>query len=284
MATHKAPSDVTIVTHEDRSSFAEFVDKHWLKAAALAVLATAGILFNQYQKNQDAAAVDKSWEDLMASVEEDQRGALIGDPEVLKAATATLKGTLAGPWALYFQATSLREEKRYDEAIAVLAQIKAEYPEHPLAKDTQTYGESVTPLTQIEYLSKVYTSEQKWRKESPAIFLNPEPAAGSPKARLQTDQGDILVVLDAARAPKQVENFIKLAGEGFYDGLLIHRSAYGQMIETGDPTTREVDSDALSWGQTGADDNVEKEDTGLSHFGGVLSAMMIAGTEETSGS
>src|ERR1039458_3227538 len=46
-----------------------------------------------------------------------------------------------------------------------------------------------------------------------------------PKARylatLSTDRGDIDIVLDASRAPRTVNNFVFLTGEGFYDGLVV---------------------------------------------------------------
>lgn len=50
------------------------------------------------------------------------------------------------------------------------------------------------------------------------------------------DYGDITVELDAKTAPITVENFVKLAEEGFYDGLTFHRIIPGFMIQGGDPT------------------------------------------------
>lgn len=284
MADHKAPTEVTVVAHEEKSAFAEFVEANWMKAAVVAIIATAYILFTQFQTQKAAEAVDNSWNKLMASVEEDQTGRLTGDAAELGALASELEGTQAGPWALYYQARSLSSEHRYDEAIVVLGTIKAKYGDHPLCKDTQTYGESVTPLSRVERLSKVYSSAQKWRSETPALFANPEPAPDCPRARIQTDHGDILIALDIARAPKHVENFTKLAEEGFYDGLKVHRSNYGQLMETGDPSTKDESSDPITWGLTGTDENLEMEESGLSHFAGILSANQVLGSTETSGS
>lgn len=49
------------------------------------------------------------------------------------------------------------------------------------------------------------------------------------------DYGTIKVELDARYAPIAVENFIKLAKDGFYDGLTFHRIIDGFMIQGGDP-------------------------------------------------
>lgn len=49
------------------------------------------------------------------------------------------------------------------------------------------------------------------------------------------DYGTITVKLDAKNAPITCENFIKLANEGFYDGLTFHRIIEGFMMQGGDP-------------------------------------------------
>lgn len=49
------------------------------------------------------------------------------------------------------------------------------------------------------------------------------------------DYGTISVELDGGAAPITVENFLKLAGEGFYDGLTFHRIIEGFMMQGGDP-------------------------------------------------
>lgn len=49
------------------------------------------------------------------------------------------------------------------------------------------------------------------------------------------DYGTVTVQLDSDSAPITVENFVKLAEEGFYDGLTLHRIISGFMIQGGDP-------------------------------------------------
>jgi peptidyl-prolyl cis-trans isomerase B (cyclophilin B) len=54
-------------------------------------------------------------------------------------------------------------------------------------------------------------------------------------ALLQTTQGTIGVELFDADAPKTVENFRKLASDGFYDGIIFHRVIRDFMIQGGCP-------------------------------------------------
>ena len=49
------------------------------------------------------------------------------------------------------------------------------------------------------------------------------------------DYGTVNLVLDATEAPITVQNFLDLAGSGFYDGLTFHRIMDGFMIQGGDP-------------------------------------------------
>ncbi|MDO3378206.1 peptidylprolyl isomerase [Geoalkalibacter halelectricus] len=61
------------------------------------------------------------------------------------------------------------------------------------------------------------------------------PAAAEELAVISTDHGEIRIALHADKAPQTVENFIKLAREGFYDGLTFHRVVPGFVVQGGDP-------------------------------------------------
>jgi cyclophilin family peptidyl-prolyl cis-trans isomerase len=55
-------------------------------------------------------------------------------------------------------------------------------------------------------------------------------------ATMQTNHGSIRIELFDEDAPKTVDNFTKLARDGFYDGVIFHRVIPDFMIQGGDPT------------------------------------------------
>jgi cyclophilin family peptidyl-prolyl cis-trans isomerase len=55
-------------------------------------------------------------------------------------------------------------------------------------------------------------------------------------AIIQTNHGPVTVELFPDDAPKTVENFVKLANDGFYDRVIFHRVIPDFMIQGGDPT------------------------------------------------
>ncbi|HEY1597758.1 MAG TPA: peptidylprolyl isomerase [Thermoleophilaceae bacterium] len=56
------------------------------------------------------------------------------------------------------------------------------------------------------------------------------------QATMHTNHGAIEIELHDEDAPKTVENFRKLAADGFYDGVIFHRVIPDFMIQGGDPT------------------------------------------------
>lgn len=69
-------------------------------------------------------------------------------------------------------------------------------------------------------------------------------------AVMQTNKGVIELELFSSDAPKTVENFVKLAKEGFYDGVKFHRVIKGFMLQGGDPLSKD-DSMKDRWGTGG---------------------------------
>ncbi len=67
----------------------------------------------------------------------------------------------------------------------------------------------------------------------PAMQIDP---AKGYRASIETDKGTIDLKLYPEHAPKTVNNFVALARDGFYDGLVFHRVISNFMIQGGDPT------------------------------------------------
>jgi cyclophilin family peptidyl-prolyl cis-trans isomerase len=88
---------------------------------------------------------------------------------------------------------------------------------------------------------------------------------------ISTDFGDMYVVLHD-KTPKHKANFLKLAQEGFYNGLLFHRIIEGFMIQGGDPKSKEAKpGERLGNGDVGYTIPAEF-DPSLFHRKGALSA------------
>ena len=75
-------------------------------------------------------------------------------------------------------------------------------------------------------------AQQQWTSP-PAMQID---VAKNYRVSIETNRGTIELELYPQHAPQTVNNFVFLAGQGFYDGVTFHRVIDDFMIQTGDPT------------------------------------------------
>src|SRR5437870_7376930 len=89
-------------------------------------------------------------------------------------------------------------------------------------------------------------------------------------AVIKTSEGEMVAEFWPEVAPNTVENFKKLARQGFYDGTAFHRIVKGFMIQGGDPLTKDATM-ASRWGTGGPGYQIKAEFNEQSHVRGVVS-------------
>ena len=89
-------------------------------------------------------------------------------------------------------------------------------------------------------------------------------------AVIKTSEGDMVVQFWTDAAPNTVENFKKLARQGFYDGTIFHRIVKQFMIQGGDPNSKDPAKEK-SYGEGGPGYNIKAEFNDHSHDRGVIS-------------
>jgi len=85
------------------------------------------------------------------------------------------------------------------------------------------------------------------------------------------NEGTFLIEFFPEDAPNTVHNFLKLVESGYYDGMVFHRIIPGFMIQTGDPNTKDPDSDRETWGQGGPGYQIKEEFNTIQHDRGIVS-------------
>ncbi len=274
MAKHKSATEVTVVT-EEKSLLQQWVDKHWIKVAGLAVVLAGVVLFNQ-SKNQSAEkAKGDRWNGLLAAE---------GDLDKVKAAAAEIEDANLKTWgtALVAQEALIAEET--EAASDALNQV-ASNSDHFLNSTVFGIKTDDGVVSPAAFAQKNLAAQVEWDAANASKFANPDPAEGSPKVIMHTSEGDIEITLYAAESPKHVENFLKLAGENFYDATLFHRvinNGRMDIVQGGDPNSKE--EDVTKWGQGGPGYTQAGEKNDLIHDIGYLSAAMPTGSQESSGS
>jgi peptidyl-prolyl cis-trans isomerase B (cyclophilin B) len=97
---------------------------------------------------------------------------------------------------------------------------------------------------------------------------------GENVAVMETTAGQIVLRFFPKVAPNTVDNFIKLAKKGFYEGIRFHRIIPGFMIQGGDPNSKS--GDPMTWGSGGPGYNIKDELNDVKHEPGILSMAKTA--------
>jgi peptidyl-prolyl cis-trans isomerase B (cyclophilin B) len=134
----------------------------------------------------------------------------------------------------------------------------------------------------------VMTSVLAGCQEKSEVKVIAPPEDPRPKAVIKTRFGEIEMKFYMNLAPKHVENFIKLAKSGFYNGTIFHRVIPGFMIQGGDPNTKNS-LRKETFGQGGPKDEkgnpilLKAEFSDVPHKRGIVS-MARANEPDTAGS
>jgi len=89
-------------------------------------------------------------------------------------------------------------------------------------------------------------------------------------AMIKTSEGEIVVQFWSDAAPNTIENFKKLARQGFYDGTIFHRIIKDFMIQGGDPNSKDPAKEN-SYGEGGPGYDIKAEFNDHPHDRGVIS-------------
>jgi len=104
-----------------------------------------------------------------------------------------------------------------------------------------------------------------------STYVPAQTASGQgPRAIIETKFGNMEIRFFPDKAPKHVENFLKLAKAGFYDKTIFHRVIPGFMIQGGDPNTKD-EKDTSKYGTGDPGHKVKAEFNDRSHVRGTVS-------------
>jgi peptidyl-prolyl cis-trans isomerase B (cyclophilin B) len=109
----------------------------------------------------------------------------------------------------------------------------------------------------------VFATEEKKEEKTPMKSPNEV-------AVIKTNEGEMVVQFWTDAAPNTIENFKKLARQGFYDGTIFHRIVKGFMIQGGDPNSKDPAKES-TYGQGGPGYEIKAEFNNHSHDRGVIS-------------
>lgn len=154
--------------------------------------------------------------------------------------TIRIVGAVVIILALFFGIAFLTKDDKSTPAASVTTIVDAYATTTVATSDASTTvpGETATPAefvygtTECPPAEGAATQTQTF-SDSFALCIDP---AKTYTAVVKTNMGTYSAVLDAAKAPGTVNNFVSLARNKYFDGTTCHRAIPGFMIQCGDPT------------------------------------------------
>lgn len=124
------------------------------------------------------------------------------------------------------------------------------------------------------------------KKNAPPPPEKLPPVTADEAARLEavitTDLGVIRFEFFFEKAPKHVQQFVRLARSGFYDGSAFHRVIARGLVQGGDPLLKDAGTPRARWG-TGGLNQIADEFSDVKHVKGVVSTVRIPGKANSGG-
>jgi peptidyl-prolyl cis-trans isomerase B (cyclophilin B) len=115
-----------------------------------------------------------------------------------------------------------------------------------------------------------FAQDKKEEKKEASVETKKAEPTAKEVAVIKTSMGEMVAEFWPEVAPNTVENFKKLARQGFYDGTAFHRIIKGFMIQGGDPKTKDVSKEA-EFGTGDPGYKIKAEFNERKHVRGVLS-------------
>jgi cyclophilin family peptidyl-prolyl cis-trans isomerase len=147
---------------------------------------------------------------------------------VRRRAIGTAAGLIVIVGAAAFVGNAAREDRAAPETTTTVA-VEATAP----VEQTTTVPPTTLPPQPLPCPPSEGATKTQSFPMAPPMCID---MAAKYRAKVRTDKGTVWITLDQNAAPQTVNNFVYLAGYGFYDGLPFHRVIGDFLIQSGSPT------------------------------------------------